>query len=559
MGRPQAPEDPVVEERDMTAFFSDVASFSDIGNVLAPRQLVTLLREYLTEMVDIVEHHGGTVDKLGGDAVMAYFGAPVAHQDHALRGCLAALDQQERLEELRSRWRADRSLPPGLVELYDRWAAEGRPFFNVRIGFCAGPVVYGDMGARSFPDYTLMGHTVNLAARLEAVQKMYGTRILTDHDTCERLGEEVEVRRLESAEVVGQDDPVTFCEILGRRGTLAPTKRRMLELFEAGQQAYEAYRFADGLELFEQALGVDPHDGPSTLFAERCRAYLDDPPDDLVYRASDAETVTVSQREWLEAQRQSLDAQQQLIDEMEAELQTAHDLQMGLMPACPPRIPGLDIAGECLPANHVGGDFFQYFHASSDLLTVCLADVSGKAMEAAVPVMMFSGILRSEMRHGHLLEQLYHDLNNVLHHTPAKHTFVCLAAVELAVPEHSYRVCNSGCPYPYHYHAETGATEEIQLDAYPLGARDDARYAVTEGSLAAGDYLVLCSDGFPEAADAEGSLFGFERTAAAVSTGCSEGLPALALIDRLIAEVRAFTGSEPQADDMTCVAVRRPP
>ena len=252
MGRSQVPEEPVVEERDMTALFSDVASFSVISSVLSPPQLAALLREYLTEMVDIIDHLGGTVDKLGGDSIMAYFGAPEVQEDHALRACLAALDQQERLVELRSQWRADRSLPPGLVELYDRWAAEGRPFFNVRIGFCAGPVVFGDMGARSLPDYTIMGQTVNRAARLESVQKTYGTCILTDHNTCERLGDEVEVRRLDVAEMAGEDEPVAFCEILGRRGRLTPARRQMLELFETGHQAYTAYRFGDGLELFEQ-------------------------------------------------------------------------------------------------------------------------------------------------------------------------------------------------------------------------------------------------------------------------------------------------------------------
>jgi serine phosphatase RsbU (regulator of sigma subunit) len=106
-------------------------------------------------------------------------------------------------------------------------------------------------------------------------------------------------------------------------------------------------------------------------------------------------------------------AQQQLIDELEEELQTAHTLQMGLMPTEPPQIDGYDIAGCCIPANHVGGDFFQYFQQDGKL-SVCMADVTGHAM-AAVPVMMFSGVLNTEMGYGHSVEQLFSKLTNTLH------------------------------------------------------------------------------------------------------------------------------------------------
>ena len=140
--------------------------------------------------------------------------------------------------------------------------------------------------------------------------------------------------------------------------------------------------------------------------------------------------------------------QRQLLEE---ELQTAHDLQMGLMPKDSPNIKGFDISGRCFPANHVGGDFFQYFPISDNRLAISLADVTGHAMEAAVPVMMFSGILKSQMELGDSIEDLFGRLNRTLHGTLDKRTFVCFAMGELDTVTRKCRLSNSGFPYPYHY------------------------------------------------------------------------------------------------------------
>ena len=123
-----------------------------------------------------------------------------------------------------------------------------------------------------------------------------------------------------------------------------------------------------------------------------------------------AEMLSLGYARYLDFERVNA-AQRQLIVELEEELQTAHDMQMGLMPKAPPAVEGLDIAGRCLPANHVGGDFFQYFHQPDGRLAVTISDVTGHAMEAAIPAVMFSGILRTEMRQDKVLEQLYRDLN----------------------------------------------------------------------------------------------------------------------------------------------------
>ncbi len=248
-------------------------------------------------------------------------------------------------------------------------------------------------------------------------------------------------------------------------------------------------------------------------------------------------------------------AQKSLIDELEEELQTAHDLQMGLMPSESPQIDGLDITGRCIPANHVGGDFFQYFQQDGKL-SVCMADVTGHAMEAAVPVMMFSGVLKTEMRHGAPLSELFGQLNRTMHESLDSRTFVCFTMVELDLADRTLQFANSGCPYPYHYHASTGAVSELQVDAYPLGVRAETAYKAIETSLEKGDYFVFCSDGIIEAANADEDIFGFEQTAETIRKACSDGLSAEALIDRLIGAVQAFAGDTPQGDDMTCVVLR---
>jgi len=249
------------------------------------------------------------------------------------------------------------------------------------------------------------------------------------------------------------------------------------------------------------------------------------------------------------------EAQRRLIDELEEELQAAHDMQMRLMPTESPQIEAFDIAGSCIPTNHVGGDFFQYFPQNSKL-SISLADVTGHAMEAAVPVMMFSGILKSQMEIGGSVEEIFGRLNRSLHGTLDKRTFVCFAMGELDTETRTFHLANGGCPYPYHFQASTGEISELQLDAYPLAIRPDSEYQTMDIQLDAGDRIIFCSDGIIEAENTEGEIYGFEHTAETIRQGCSEDLPAEALIDHLIGAVQEFAGETPQGDDMTCVVLR---
>ena len=241
--------------------------------------------------------------------------------------------------------------------------------------------------------------------------------------------------------------------------------------------------------------------------------------------------------------------------QLEAELEKAHELQMGLMPNESPHVEGFDIMGRCIPANHVGGDFFQYFQ-QDDKLSICMADVTGHAMEAAIPVVMFSGVLKNEMRHGSSMVDLFANLNDSMHDSLDSRTYVCFLMGELDVADRSLRLANSGCPYPFHFRAAKGDVTELQVDAYPLGVRSETAYTTVETALQEGDYVVFCSDGIIEAGNADEDIFGFEQTAETIREGCAEGLSAEVLIDRLIGAVQAFAGDEPQGDDMTCVVLK---
>ena len=144
--------------------------------------------------------------------------------------------------------------------------------------------------------------------------------------------------------------------------------------------------------------------------------------------------------------------------ELEEELETAHEMQMRLMPKEEPEIEGIELSGRCLSANHVGGDFFQYF-VRGGKPSVCLADVTGHAMEAAVPVMMFSGVLRDELQYGHSLEKLYSNLTRILYDMLDLRTFVCFSMGEVEIPPARsngdppvaipFRLANGGVPIPF--------------------------------------------------------------------------------------------------------------
>ncbi len=177
--------------REISIFFSDVAGFSTISEKLTPPQLVALLNEYLSEMTDIILGYDGTVDKYEGDAIIAFFGAPHPYPDHAVKLVMAAIDMKKRLAEMREGWRSI-----------------GQQELRVRMGMNTGNAVVGNMGSRTRMDYTMMGDSVNLAARLEGANKYYSTYAMISENTYLQTKDHIEARELDLIKVVGKNEPI---------------------------------------------------------------------------------------------------------------------------------------------------------------------------------------------------------------------------------------------------------------------------------------------------------------------------------------------------------------
>lgn len=240
-------------KRNMTVFFSDIAGFTSISEKLEPEELVEQLNEYLDEMSEVILQLDGTIDKYIGDAVMAFWNAPLDQPDHAIRACRAALNYQKKLKELNQK-REKR----GEVE------------FAARVGLNTGDMIVGNMGSTKRFDYTVIGDSVNLGARLEGVNKMYGTFIMLSEYTHALAKDEIEVREVDLITVKGKNEPVRIFELLSMKGELNDKKKKIKHAFEKGLKFYRQQRWQQAKESFRQVLNIDEKDGPARVFLERC-------------------------------------------------------------------------------------------------------------------------------------------------------------------------------------------------------------------------------------------------------------------------------------------------
>jgi serine phosphatase RsbU (regulator of sigma subunit) len=238
------------------------------------------------------------------------------------------------------------------------------------------------------------------------------------------------------------------------------------------------------------------------------------------------------------------------------ELQTAHDLQMRLMPQENPTVSGFDIVGRCRPATEVGGDFYQYFPVEDERVVIALADVTGHGMQAAIPAMVFSGLLDTQINYSTTPEELMPRLNASLYRVLEPRTFVCLSLGELDPQQKRLRLSNGGCPYPFLYREANQQVEEIDLSAFPLGVRAESTYEVEEVQLDQGDIVVMCSDGIIEAGNRSGELYGFERVAESIRQAGMQQMNAQELLNFLFGEVEQFARDSEQTDDQTIVVIR---
>jgi len=247
------------ETRHVTIFFSDLESFSQISEAMSPDALMALMNEYLSEMTDIIESHGGYVDKYIGDSIVAIFGAPAEDQDHAANAARAALDCCKRLDELN----------------YDSAAFQGRQLTQ-RIGINSGDALVGNFGSRRRFNYSVMSDAVNLASRLEGANKFYGTTIVASETTAELAGDGFIWRELDTVRVKGRTQALKIFELLARAEQGSPLPDAILTDYAQGLTQWRAGAFKSAAECFARTAAADR---PSENFLARAKELADHPPD----------------------------------------------------------------------------------------------------------------------------------------------------------------------------------------------------------------------------------------------------------------------------------------
>jgi adenylate cyclase len=249
------------ERREVTVYFSDIEGFTTISEGLEPERLTRLMNRYLGEMTDTILASGGTLDKYIGDAIMAFWGAPVPNDGHALAACRTALANQKRLAELR-----------------EEFARLGYPPVRARIGLNSGPAIIGNMGSALRFSYTALGDTVNLSSRLEGANKAYGSYILISESTREGAGAAVETRELDFVMVKGKHRPIRVYELLGLAGETDGRSLKKARAFEGGLALYRERKFDEAEAVFASVAAEFGPDHACDEYAARCRHCRAEPP-----------------------------------------------------------------------------------------------------------------------------------------------------------------------------------------------------------------------------------------------------------------------------------------
>jgi class 3 adenylate cyclase len=249
--------------RHMTALFSDIKGFTGIAEKLMPGHLVDLLNHYLSTMSDIILEQKGTIDKYQGDSIVSFFGAPLELDDHALRACTAGI-MMKRIEGEVNRYVLENGISPS-------------PLLT-RIGINTGEMVVGNMGTQKKMNYTIISNAVNLASRLEGVNKQYGTWVLASESTIQETKGKLLTRRLDRVRVVGINEVVRIHEILEIKADASDALFEQVYLFNKAMDLFEARNWKDAETAFNQVLKINPNDGPSRHFIERCGQYQEFPP-----------------------------------------------------------------------------------------------------------------------------------------------------------------------------------------------------------------------------------------------------------------------------------------
>jgi adenylate cyclase len=255
------------ERRTLTIFFSDIKGFSGISEQLTASAVVNLLNSYFGTVAEVIHAHRGFIDKYIGDAVMAFWVSPFsAGDDHASDACLAALAQQEAVVQLRAQL-------PEITGI-----RRDPPELAIRMGIATGEAVVGTIGSDSSRSYTVIGDTVNLASRLESINKLYSTSLIISEETYRMAQRVIEARELDLITVAGKTEPVRIYEAMGRVDEIAPKQIQLREMYANGLAAYRRQDWDEAQRHFESCQLGDTDDGPSRLFIERISLLRSSPP-----------------------------------------------------------------------------------------------------------------------------------------------------------------------------------------------------------------------------------------------------------------------------------------
>ncbi len=250
------------ERKELTVMFADMGGFTTLSERLQPEEVVSLLNEYLTAMSDIILAHNGTLDKYEGDAIMAFWGAPLTLENGALDACRAALAMRVKVEKM-----------------HVVWKAEGKPEFPIRIGINTGDMIVGNMGSTTRFDYTVIGDSVNIASRLEGANKEYGTTVMISERTASFVKRELFCREVDEVMVIGRSQPIRVLEPLGPHHSVeGSVLQRALQQYVRGLAYYRIGKFDEALSSFTTALECAPEDGPTRVYLARTKHFLENPP-----------------------------------------------------------------------------------------------------------------------------------------------------------------------------------------------------------------------------------------------------------------------------------------
>lgn len=236
-----------------TVFFSDIEKFTNIAETMQPKDLLNHLNEYFSIISDLILKRDGMLDKYIGDAVMAIFGAPIPKQDHAKLACITALEIQRSLSA------------------YYMGQPAQVPHFKTRIGMNAGKIIVGNIGSTKRLDYTAIGDTVNIASRLEGLNKYFGTKIIISESLYQQAKDAIETRELDIICVRGRKKPIRIYELLGERNSLNEKSLEFVSLFHKGLQMYREQQWNAAKRQFDSLLNVINDDGPCKLYINRCK------------------------------------------------------------------------------------------------------------------------------------------------------------------------------------------------------------------------------------------------------------------------------------------------